>query len=231
MINRSRFLLTVLLLALLLGCLGDFQDHGVNPTEQPHYTLWGSVLDGVDNSPVANAKVVIEMTYSHSAEWYEGNWVDIDTLFSDSLGQYSMDSLYLGQYHILVYRDGDLCYSKSIDFFQYSDREYDIVIPGPPNIDFRGIVNRCQTTIKVSEAQLTLTPIELLDGAVFDEQISYTTHVGTYVFKDVYPGYYLLRGHKWTYYPYTRYVTIDEDGSGYFEFDFCMGYLGNPNPR
>lgn len=215
---------------LLLGCLGDLQDHEVEATEQPHYTLWGTVLDGVDLTPIPHAKVVITMTFSYADAWIEGNWVQRDTIVTDTSGQYSVDSLDLGQYQIEVFRENELRYLKSIDFFQYSDREFDIIVPGPPHIDLKGTVTRCTTPVKVSEVQLTLTPIELLNGAVMIETGAPTNSVGSYAIRNVYPGFYVLKGLKWNYYPYTKYITIEDNGSGVFEFDFCMGYMGSSVP-
>ncbi|MCF7808582.1 MAG: carboxypeptidase-like regulatory domain-containing protein [Candidatus Marinimicrobia bacterium] len=221
-------LLLLLLVCFIQSCLDSFQDHAVNPVEQPYYRLWGQVIDGGTDSTVVNARIIITMTYAQSGESYAGDTAPTDTILADGEGYYSIDSLYLGQYLVQVYQEEELCFSKAIDFFQYSDRNYNIIIPAPPEIDFKGLVNRCGTSIKVMKATLILTPIELEAGAVMDTRESETTDAGRYVFKDVYPGYYKVEGYKWSYQPATVYVTVTDDGSDVFEFDFCMSYISPP---
>lgn len=227
---KKLLLLTLILLPFMMvqSCLDSFQDHDVDPVEQPYYTLSGQVIDDATDSTVGNAKIIVTMIFSLSGELYEGGWFNPDTILSDSSGAYSLDSLYLGQYLVEVFRGEALSFSKQIDFFQYADRNYDIVIPAPPDIDFKGLVNRCSTSVKVMKAALILTPIEMEDGAVMDVRETETTDAGRYVFKDVYAGYYMVQGYKGTYKPATLYVTVKDNGNHEFEYDFCMSYISPP---
>lgn len=227
---KKHLILVLILLQIIMvqSCLDAFQDHDVDPVEQPYYTLWGQVIDDETDSTVSNAKIIVTMTFSQTGQLYEGGWVNPDTILSDSTGAYSLDSLYLGQYLVEVFRDEELSFSKQIDFFQYADRKYDIVIPAPPDIDFKGLVNRCSTSVKVMKAALILTPIEMEDGAVMDVRETETTDAGRYVFKDVHAGYYMVQGYKGTYKPATLYVTVKDNGNHEFEYDFCMSYISPP---
>ena len=216
--------LQTLIILTIPGCLSDFQDHSINPTEQPYYSLSGVVIEGEDDSPVPFAMVTLSMTYAYTGAWHEDLWVLPDTVYSDSLGRYTMDSLYLGSYHLMVYDQQELRYSNTIDFLQYSDREFDIVIPFPW-IDLYGTIEDCDSLFGVSDMRVFLTPIELFDGAVMDPRETTTATSGQFIIRDIFPGNYSLQAHRWDYYPLNKNVRIYRTVEDKSIMEFCVGKI------
>ncbi|MCF7808583.1 MAG: hypothetical protein K9M49_09300 [Candidatus Marinimicrobia bacterium] len=216
-------LFVCLQLILTQACLDSFQDHDVNPVEQPYYALEGTVIDEAYDAFVSQAMISITMTYAHTGEWYEGGWTQSKQMRSDSLGHYRFDSLYLGQYLLKVWQDDELSYSNQIDFFQYADRVYDIIIPDP-DMMLSGQISSCTSSGLLSEVSVFLTPVELWDGAVMNPRETRTETSGQFVFKDIYPGDYLLQAFRRDLYARSEYIRVLDDSTKHMIYDFCMGF-------
>jgi len=152
----------------------------------------------------------------------QGDWVDEVTSQADSMGLYRIEKLYRGQYLLKAFKDGDLSFSKTIGMIKYSDREYDIIIPPPPDLVFEGTITRCSDNVKLSNVQITLRPLELYNGAVLDPQTDNSNDIGHYQIQNIYPGVYTIRAAKGGHTNFSQTLTIPNTDEWSFEFDFCM---------
>ena len=208
---------------ILAGCYGPEQDIPVDPAEQPYYSISGQVIYAFDNSVVPFSSVSVEMEIL-----IQGDWVDRKDCTADSNGRFQIDSLYRGQYRIEATRNGLLKFSKSIVMMQYSDREYDIIIPPHPDLVLRGNVTRCSDAANLSEVQLILESLRIENGGVVDAQTEITNSIGNFQFRNLYEGTYSLTALKGNYARGLQTVYIPDNGEAYFELDFCMNESISP---
>ncbi|MEA3287792.1 MAG: hypothetical protein U9Q77_10525 [Candidatus Marinimicrobia bacterium] len=158
----------------------------------------------------------------------QGDWVDQRLSTADNNGYFQIDSLYRGQYRIEATREGVSKFSKSIVMMQYSDREYDIIIPAPPNLVFDGNITRCSDAVNLSEVQLSLRPTEIENGGVLGVQTEITNSIGNFQFRNLYAGAYRFIAIKGYYTGISQAVYIPDNGETYFELDFCMNGSSSP---
>lgn len=209
--------ITTLALIFLVACLDPKQDHEVKPTELPHYSLYGRVINESDQSLVGGANVSTAMT-----RLVQGDWVAYREGLSDSAGYYTIDSLYRGQYQLEVSIDDELSFSRSIDMMLYEDRELDIVIPAPPEVDFEGRITRCGSNVFLSGAIVTLEPILIENGGIMETRSTQTNSVGVFRVSNIYEGRYTIDIRRSGYSSHSQIVTVDNPVQNVYELDFCL---------
>lgn len=98
-------------IGLISGCF-DFQNHDVTAPEEPHYRLFGQVLDIDTGIPLPEIIVI----------------VDGDSVISDSLGTYEFPAIKSGPHTISAVREQYLIFSHEI-MMPLSARIYDLHLP------------------------------------------------------------------------------------------------------
>lgn len=215
--RRKSSIVAVIVYSGLVACLSPDQDLEVKPAEQPYYTLTGRVIDAESDQRIDSAEVSVSMEILVQGEWTENK-----VCVSDSNGRYRLDSLYRAQYRIEMKQRGKLCFSKSILMWEYADREYDIVKPGPPEINFSGKMIRCSDGVGCSDVQVYLWPSRIENGGIIEEKTATTNSKGFFQIKGLYQGLYTVSALGINYLPLIEPIYIDDSASALFYHEFCM---------
>lgn len=109
---------------MLIGCWKK-QSHEILPPDIPYYKLHGIVTDVDSNQPVTGVELVVNDVYLI----YGNDWQSV-TVYSDSSGEFGLETIFPGSYVADVYRDGYPVLSSQF-MVLHEDRELALEICQP----------------------------------------------------------------------------------------------------
>ncbi len=112
-------------MAMLLAACWQRQSHNLLLPETPHYQLTGHITDIDSGEILGGTSMIITATQMI----YAVDWLPT-TIFADSSGFFTVDTIYPGSYSMTVYRDGYPVLDVPL-FISHADRNFDIEVPTP----------------------------------------------------------------------------------------------------